>query len=221
MWVMHNYALVVIDDFLEDPYSIRNAGISHLIDFHGDDITENEIINDGITTHPGFRTQNFVDIDPDLDEYIGSKVSEIIGNRVLIRPFFYLASAIHGCGLIHNDAAEIAGVIYLNENPPENSGTVLYEYAADRKYVSDLKVQEDVESGYRSAITTQDLDEIKSYNKFKKECNEKYFQPDCVVQNKFNRCIIYGGRRIHGAHNYFGKNIFDSRLVLTFQGDII
>ena len=216
MWVMYNYSLMIIDDFFEDPYSVRNSGISHLIDFHGDSITGNKIINDHIDTHPGFRTKNFVDIDPDLDNYIGDKVSEIIGNNVFIGPIFYLTSSIHECGLIHNDPSQIAGVIYLNENPPENSGTVLYDLTQDHS----LERSQYLTDGYKSASTTQDLSEIEKFNIFKKECNEIHYSADCVVQNKFNRLILYNGRRWHGAHNYFGSTIFDSRLVIAFQGEI-
>ena len=212
---MYN-SLMVVDDFFEDPHYVRNKGISHLIDCHGDKIYGNFILNDGVDTHPGFRTKNFVDIDPDLDKYIGDKVSGIIGNDVFIGPLFYLASSVHECGLVHSDPSQMAGVIYLNENPPENSGTVLYDEIKSESLETSYKIT----TGYRNSAVTNNLDEIESFNKLKKEYNEEYFQPDCVVQNKFNRCIIYGGGKMHGAHNYFGDTIFNSRLVIAFHANI-
>lgn len=208
-------SLMIVDDFFEDPHYVRNKGLSHLIECHGDKIMENSILNDDVNSHPGFTTKNFLDIDPDLNEDIADKVSEILGASVLMGPMFYLASSVHKCGLVHNDLSQMAGVIYLNENPPENSGTVLY----DKIKPEPIEISRKLSTGYRSSAVTNNLDEIESFNKFKKEYNEEYFQPDCVVQNKFNRCIIYGGKRMHGAHDYFGKNIFDSRLVIAFSAE--
>ena len=40
---------------------------------------------------------------------------------------YHLTTSIHEQGLIHNDDPTwIAGVIYLNPNPPKNSGTKFY-----------------------------------------------------------------------------------------------
>ena len=206
---------MVVDDFFEDPHYVRNKGLSHLIDCHGDKIMENSIINDDMNSHPGFTTKNFLDIDSDLNEDIVDKVSEILSVPVRMGPMFYLASSVHECGLIHHDLSQVAGVIYLNENPPENSGTVMY----DKIKSEPIELSHKISTGYRNSAVTNNLDEIESFNKFKKECNETYYKPDCIVQNKFNRCILYNGTRWHGAHNYFGNTIFDSRLVIAFGAE--
>tara|TARA_B100002019_G_C21117133_1_gene521439 strand:+ start:208 stop:840 length:633 start_codon:yes stop_codon:yes gene_type:complete len=210
---MINHNLIVVDDFFEDPYFFRNLGISQLHQTYGEQILGNPILNDENETHPGFR----VDINPELCECVVDKVCKIIDDSIRIGLIFYVASSVHKCGLIHNDTSKIAGVIYLNENPPEDSGTVLYDQI--KEYSEEESDEMDTE--YKKSTLTQDLNEIEKFNIFKKEYNEMHYKPDCIVQNKFNRCILYNGTRWHGAHNYFGDTIFDSRLVIAFQGDII
>jgi hypothetical protein len=64
-----------------------------------------------------------------------------------------------------------AGVIYLNLNPKNNSGTLL--------------------------LLNDEKEEL-------------------VVENKFNRLVLYNSYIPHRPHNGFGKNLNDSRLTLTF-----
>jgi hypothetical protein len=75
----------------------------------------------------------------------------------------------------HRDTSDInnvimAGVIYLNENPGSDSGTILM-------------------------------------------INEK---ENHIVENKFNRLVIYNSHILHRPQNGFGSKIDDCRLTLTF-----
>ena len=49
------------------------------------------------------------------------------------------------------------------------------------------------------------------------ECN-KHFTPNTSVEARFNRCIIFDGRKYHSGGDYFGNDITTGRLTLVFFG---
>lgn len=195
----------ILDNFFDDPHEIRRVGL---------ELVRNEhdcILNDHHSKYPGVRSkvidcqyvckELFLNLQPlfnfDLD--LSSHTS------------FHITSSVHELGLIHSDPWDIAGLIYLNENPEKDSGTVLCSPLdptvkhpfTDNKFLTE-------------AVSTRDIDVIKKFAKYKKQYNKRNYKIDQVIENKFNRLVMYPGSRHHAPHHYFGNNLFNSRLVLVF-----
>ena len=194
--------LEIIDDFFEDPYKIREIGLNLLKSQHSC------ILNDTGNNYPGIR----VLCPPEIMDYVKGKIEHLLNKKILkFNSAFHITSSIHKCGLIHRDGERLAGLVYLNENPPKDSGTIL----CDKKY----KNYEDIE-GFQEASSTRDINFIRYFGNQKKIFNEKNFTINTTVENKFNRFILYNGAQQHAPHNYFGNNLYNSRLVLVFWANV-
>jgi hypothetical protein len=164
---------LVIDDFFEDPKSIRNIGLN------GTYYTkENHPGN--ISDFPGCRTNYLNKWNQDLYDFLLKKQLDIVKNLIDMSKYseywtkFSFSYTDKNIPLVeHRDFSDgfngfkkfFGGIIYLNENPPRNTGTVL------------------------KGLTT--------------------------IENKFNRYVIYDATKMHCIENSFGKDINDSRMVLT------
>lgn len=194
--------LEIIDDFFEDPYKIREIGLNLLKSQHSC------ILNDSGKNYPGIR----VPCPLEIEDYVKEKIKHLLNKKILeFNSAFHITSSIHKCGLIHDDNQRLAGLVYLNENPPKDSGTILCD-----------KIYENFEyiEGFQEASSTRDIDFIRSFGNQKKIFNEKNFTINTTVENKFNRFILYDGAQKHAPHNYFGTNLFNSRLVLVFWANV-
>jgi hypothetical protein len=190
--------LKIIDDFFEDPYKVREIGLNLLKSQHSC------ILNDNGRNYPGIR----VSCSLEIEDYVKEKIKNLVNKNILeFNSAFHITSSIHDCGLIHQDGERLAGLVYLNENPPKNCGTILCN-----------KIYENFEHtrGFNEASSTRDIDFIRSFANQKKIFNEKNFTISTTVENKFNRFILYDGQQYHAPHNYFGNNLYNSRLVLVF-----
>ncbi len=120
---------------------------------------------------------------------------------------FHLTTSAHGFGLAHQDSTRFAGLVYLNENPPENTGTVFYELS--RKPLPQI-------DGFKEASISKSVDTVTKFISVKERYNTQNFVKDFEVENRFNRLLIYEGTRPHSPGVYFGNTLQDSRLVLVF-----
>jgi hypothetical protein len=214
--------LVLFDNFFKDQYSVdsvREFGLSQFID--------KDLINDDVENYPGIRSELLHIINPKLHEYIKFKVIEPIlsfseykenfKDKCELTIRYHLTTSIHECGLIHRDSnwnennsenLTFSGVIYLNPNPPKNSGTKLFRKNCLNK--------PGVPSSKFFSFTTKNKDIILSFNKEKIEYNTKYFDFEYEVQNGYNSAVIYPGHYYHAPDQYFGEGLEDSRLVIVF-----
>ena len=194
--------LKIIDDFFEDPYKIREIGLNLLKSQHSC------ILNDSGKNYPGIRVRCSLEI----KDYVKEKVEHLLNKKILTFACeFHITSSIHKCGLIHYDDEGFAGLVYLNENPPKDSGTILCDQIYENYKLT---------TGFSQASSTRDIDFIRSYGDQKKAFNKKNFTINTTVENKFNRFILYEGHQHHAPHNYFGNNLFNSRLVLVFWANV-
>ena len=192
---------IVQDNFFKDPHKVRECAIQSLMDKH------DCILNDSVKNYPGIRSkvpQSIVDeIIFFINKSFQKKPKDFYSN-------FHITSRIHEVGLIHSDTPKFAGLIYLNENPPPKSGTILCTHMDDKRNVS----------GFNEASTTHNVDVIKRFANYKKQFN-KDFKIEVELENKFNRLIIYNGIQYHAPYHYFGNNLFNSRLVLVFWFNLV
>lgn len=193
---------IIIDDFFDDPHHIRKIGLDLLGEKHSC------IVNDDTKNYPGIRCL----VPKEINEHLISSIETIVGQKVTnFISSFHITSAIHKCGLIHKDKEGLAGLIYLNENPSENSGTILCECTNEEGHG---RVKD-----FNEASSTKDISFIKSFGEFKEQFNQENFKIIEEIENKFNRLILYDGNEYHAPYYYFGNNLFNSRLVLVFWTD--
>jgi len=192
----------IIDDFFENPHEIREIGLS-LIENKSDCI-----LNDDCIYYPGVRTNCSSEITNYIKNTIEIRLNKKITN---ILSSFHITSNIHSCGLIHHDPADYAALIYLNLNPPEHSGTAFYNISSG-EFAPDAQ-------NYNKSTTTKNIEEIESFTSYKKNYNQKYFDVHRIVDNQFNRFVLYSGRQYHAPQNYFGNNLFNSRLIIISAWD--
>ncbi len=190
----------IVDNFFEDPYEVRQIGLNLLAEKHSC------ILNDFGGNYPGIRClcPNYI------HEFILNFLKKTYDLK--IKWFiccFHLTSSIHKLGLIHTDDEQYSGLIYLNENPKEHSGTILCNPIAD---VNTVECNDPLYAG----SSTNDIKTIKEFIDYKEQFN-KNFQIELEIENKFNRFIFYeGASHYHAPYYYFGNNLFNSRLVLVF-----
>jgi len=198
----------ILDNFFENPYEIRQVALNLLAENHSC------ILNEG-KNYPGIRCSvpNYIReyIIEFLEKSFSKKVEEFLCD-------FHITSATHRLGLVHNDRESYAGLIYLNENPPKHSGTILCNSSVGEHSI----IEDDIVTAkkFQIASSTHDVEIITEFANYKEQYN-KNFNIEIELENKFNRFVLYEGARLHAPYYYFGNNLYNSRLVLVFWFEMI
>jgi hypothetical protein len=128
----------------------------------------------------------------------------IIGQQINIWDEYGMNGVFQTCNsedplVYHTDLQEWAGMVYLTPNAPFECGTSMYAHKETKaRHVSDPGIEVAFNGGY--------------YDKSKFELVD-------VIGNVFNRLVIFNGKCIHAASEYFGQTIEDSRLFHMFFFD--
>jgi len=194
----------IIDNFFENPNKIRQIALNILAEKHSC------ILNDSTKNYPGIRCE--------VPNYISDYIINVLEKTLdaSLNDFacaFHITSGIHRLGLIHNDNRKYAGLIYLNENPLEHSGTILCNPITDENIFKQ-------KNNFNVASATHDIKIITEFADYKEQFN-KNFEIKVELANKFNRFVLYGGTQFHAPYHYFGNNLFNSRLVLVFWFNLV
>lgn len=97
---------------------------------------------------------------------------------------------------------KFGAVLYLNQNPAEDSGTSFYRLKYGNGSAGGNLVQ-DPYINLVDALHTQSLPADAWY-------------VDHSIDNQFNRLILFKGNMVHSASGYFGNDKRDKRLAITF-----
>ena len=196
--------LIIHNNFFNDAEKIRYDAIKLFEQQH------DCILNDSIPQYPGVRIEVENEIEFIIKEFIENKFEKIVVNFV---SYYHITSRIHNLGCVHIDRCfSLAGLVYLNENPPAHSGTIL----CSKKNSNKISYE-----NFNIASSTKDIGIIESFSKYKEEYNYKNFTIDNEIENKFNRLIIYDSKHYHAPYYYFGNNLYNSRMVLVFCFDLM
>lgn len=196
--------ITILDNFFETPTLVREFALRQNF-YKGDR-----------GNWPGKRTDYIDEICPELFHNIASKlIIRIPGARSfeLLQTTFQYIPGIYGDGWVHDDDKDhnVAGLIYLNPDPtPINSGTTFYDHRLDvnGEMYSEM---------FREEVNSEDPEVTNKYAKYRREHKDQWV-PNTVVQNRFNRCVMFNPRTWHSADNYFGNDLYDSRLTIVFFG---
>lgn len=195
----------VIDDFFETPSAVRSFALQQ--EFH-------KSID---STFPGERTTYLNILDDHLFTVFAKK---LLDNLPGINGFSKLTATFHsidetyGNGWVHDDEPKynVVGVVYLNPNPPPNSGTILYKDQFDPKAGEFLEY-------FKKDVLFANKEERKQLVEIRNK-QRSMFTPTTIVENVFNRCVIYDPRTWHSPDHFFGKNREDARLTLVFFAEL-
>lgn len=186
--------MIIVDNFLKDPYEYRNFALKN----------KDKFITQVNGDWPGYRYE-VTDIFPQED------IKRLIPEPVTLSlSAFYWIGKEWQSGVCHFDRTKYTSILYLSPDAPENSGTEIYDY-------NRIPLDEYYQGQERSRFYLSDknyFDKIR-FNKWSKKWNKKFGQGQpTIISNKFNRLMIYDSKRIHRAQNYFGSTIRDSRMIL-------
>jgi hypothetical protein len=107
---------------------------------------------------------------------------------------------------------DIAGVIYLNKNPPPNTGTTIYEDSNEEfpnlrskmeiVYAQQIPPRNKIKESY-----------IKEITQFKKENLKQII----CFENEYNLMVSYSADYLHSPDFYFGTSKETARLTIAFH----
>ena len=191
----------VIDNFLEAPELWRQFALKQ------------EFYSDQLSTFPGEYTKQLIEINSNLFHSLAGKLIQHLQGYTYFQELeisFRTTDASYGKGWIHHDDPKynVVGLIYLNPDPPANSGTIVYTNTKkiDKSY-EDCKFQE-----FSSLPEERQL-----FDKHKEE-QRSFFKKNMTIHNVFNRCAIYSPLLWHSADTFFGNDRLNSRLTINFFG---
>lgn len=182
---------IIKDNFFEDPDWIRNYALSGKVQYWpGGEHPSG-------ANYPGMRSNALNLIENAIFEEVANGIYDILGvdysTPSYIESFLQYCVADDGNSWVHRDTLYFnpthVGLIYLTPDPPPDSGTILYQAPADYVYGRDPELDSGNPDDY----------------KIKK-----------VLDNKYNRFVMYDPDEFHKSDQYFGTNIRDGRLFIVF-----
>ena len=193
---------IIVDDFFETPNQIREWGLS--MEFYKGDRGN----------WPGYRTNLLHMVDEEFHSLLCRKIIKHTSYNYFAQfdTSFHLCDESWESGWIHADPLEfnVVGLIYLNPEVPKgiHCGTTIYDppdnYKPDPEvFVGDVN-EEDPAKRQKDA-------RIK---------HNSHFTSSQIIENRYNRCIIFDARQWHSAGDFFGHpdNKKDQRLTIVFFG---
>jgi hypothetical protein len=197
------FPTIVIDDFYDDPDLIRHYALGQ------------EFFKGERGSWPGIRTELLHRTDRDFFNVFSKKIWDIIktyrSTDILeLQTGFQLIDETYGRGWVHDDdpTMAVAGVIYLSPDPIEGSGTTIYDDAPDfngEKY-SEIFMKD---------VLVATPEERAQYAKYRDE-QISFFKPNTIVDNVYNRLVMFDSRCWHSADKFFGTTKDDTRLTQVF-----
>lgn len=194
---------IVIDNFYDEPELWRTYAL------------DQEYFKGDRGNWPGLRTELLHTLNKDLFDVTLKKLLFVLKDYGItsvneLQTGFQLIDESYGKGWVHDDdpAFQVAGVIYLNKNAPLGSGTTIYNDMSFDNHEKFTKVfEEDVNlsESEKQDLHIQVRDEQRSL-----------FTANTVVENVFNRLVMFDSRSWHSADNFFGSTKEDSRLTQVF-----
>lgn len=185
-----NTSLLVIDDFYDDPYKVRDYALSLQFTRRGN--------------FPGFRTTNFLSekTKEDIQKAIlpfGGKIKNWFSDTKDSYSGSFQICTYSDRTWIHTDSYNNwAGVLYLTPDAPISSGTSFYrnkEYSRTRFIDDNIGRELDLRDNCFDYTKWEETD---------------------VISNKFNRLILFRSDMYHASSEHFGYLTTNCRLTQVF-----
>lgn len=200
---MHTIPVTILDNFFDDPDSIRNWALKQ----------EYFPAEDG--QWPGVRTKPLHEINLELNEVLCYRFFNLFFDlrsdpvRWTVDARFQIANSSQGKGWVHTDNdCRMTAIIYLTPNPNPLSGTSIYKRKNSVTFPPANRLNDYKVSQYLGKISKEEADQ------YRKELNDG-FDETIKVSNVYNRMVTFDSYLKHAAHDYFGEADETSRLTLT------
>lgn len=194
---------IVIDNFYNEPDLWREFAL------------DQEFFKGNRGNWPGLRTDLLHNVNYDLFQIVLKKILFVLKDYGItqvseLQTGFQLIDETYGRGWVHDDdpTFQCAGVIYLNKDAPLGSGTTIYEDSVDFNGDQYNKM-------FESDVNNISPEEKEVYAKYRAEQVSK-FKKSVVVENVYNRFVLFDSRCWHSADNFFGTEKSDTRLTQVF-----
>lgn len=203
--------VLIIDNFYKDPDMIRQLALSQEF------LPCTDPQRDG--QWPGLRTQFLNKINPRVceefrDNLIGNLLEGVVTDySCYFETNFQLCYGDIGDSWVHFDYdgkwdITHVGLVYLNPDPSENSGTIIYDFNKEHQPEMDEYSKQHNYLWHR-LNRDQDSEEFK-----------KWFSPSLNIPNKYNRAVVYNPWVWHKSDRYFGNTLETGRLTQPFFASI-
>ena len=186
--------LIVKDNFLKDPYKIRNIALKE--EYNG--LREET----DSSRYPGYRSFSVPEV---TTNYILSQIQYLVEDTALKHTgsaFQYVTKDFKR-GIFHRDPGSYTSIIFLSLEPPENSGTEIADTSVIPYSEEEWNKMNDIKSiFYRNTGSW-----IKRY-RYEKIVDEisNHFNP-IKIPNKFNRFILFDAPHLHNTLNALDERI--------------
>ena len=200
----HMPSIVVVDDFYTYPEDIREIALT--LDYSPSN------------WHKGKRTKSKLILDgtkEKLEKILGKEIIGWTEKHGYCGVFQYCTPA--DPLVFHYDHQSHAAVVFLTPNAPVTSGTAFFRHKTQPWLTRALEVGKDDVASEEQRIALEKKYIGSEHNDFLD--STKWEEID-RIGNKFNRLAIWDARLIHAASQYFGQNVYDSRLFHMFFFDV-
>jgi len=199
------FPTVIVDDFFPNPDKVVEFGMKQ------------EFFPSTDGSWPGKRTNPIHELDRNLFGFISHKIHGFFFDEIdqyimdmrfqKISPYHDDQYNLKNRGWIHrDDNVYFGGIIYLNKNPDDNTGTSLYEEKNGYSFNSHAYNPE-----MHKRYLGQDIaDEV--YEESYLSISNQYVET-VNVKNVYNRLLMFNSKQWHGAQT-FGKT--QDRLTISF-----
>jgi hypothetical protein len=186
--------LIIIDDFYQDPDSVRNFALLQDFNVRGN--------------YPGQRTIPLVsdsakEIIANILRPVNGEITHWPATNESYNGAFQYTTAKDRSWIHADQTTTWAAVCYLTPDAPLTAGTGLFKHIETGLLAAPKKPNGE----YNSEI----LDVI-----YKDSQDLTRWEMTTFVGNIYNRLVIYRGDNFHTSLDYFGKDINDGRLFQTF-----
>ena len=204
----------VVDNFLDDPeYAVE---LANRLEYNSNDEGR----------WPGTRSSFIHEVDPEFFQYVYSKIFSIFYeseptywegslNFQKITPYHFDQYDKKNMGWVHIDGnpkpggIQFGGIIYLDKNPENDTGTSMYTKKDDSVLDQDHNIMK--ENLYLNKLHSDEA-YYEAYDLF-----HKPFTESVTVKNRYNRMVMIDGNTFHAAQTFGTKE----RLTLCFFGHTI
>ena len=209
---MHTIPATILDDFLEDPDSVREWALT--LPYEPDP--------DG--RWPGLRSPQLHKINPDFVDYLARKYFALFFDfeyekcKWTFDASFQKVDKRYGQGWLHDDSGRrTTGIVYLTPNPNPNTGTSLYKKKKEHVFPDNRVECNKAKKAFYTNNAT-----IEQVVLYRKQLEDAYYET-LRVNNVYNRLFTFDSYLQHSANEFVGESVDDTHTRLTlvfFTGDL-
>ncbi len=163
---------------------------------------------------PGERSSPLHEVDYDLFCSVNNRIMNLFFSSVeeceyTARTYFQKIKNIYSEGWVHQDNNLLTAIIYLNPQPPLNTGTSIYNLKKDSLYYSPKEMHVKKQS-YTTAENKKEADVALLKN-------NSIFEETINISNVYNRLVVFDAQQFHAAQQLgVGEENYERLTLVSF-----